>query len=91
VHGIELTAGPIPRDRGRPSAQAAQLLVHEHEYVVLMLLQQGGVQGTAVLQGAGQESQYFLHQGSHLLSLAIGHEKLHGALMALFGAQMAGN
>jgi len=53
----------------RHSAQATDLLVHEHENVVSMLLQQVTVEGTAALQGAGQESQDFPHQGRHLLSL----------------------
>jgi len=40
VHEVELTAGPCVKRGGRLSAQAAELLVQEHENVVSMLLQQ---------------------------------------------------
>jgi hypothetical protein len=53
------------------------LLVHEHENVVPVLLQQGTVQGTAALQRPGQESQDSSYQGSHLLSLIIRNVKEH--------------
>jgi hypothetical protein len=61
----------VRQDRGRLSAQAAQLLVHEQENIIPVLLQQGAVEGTAALQGAGQESHDHSHQGNHLLSLII--------------------
>src|SRR6476620_9747982 len=54
---------PAPFHGGPPSAQAANLLVHQHEYVISMLLQQAAVKGTAALQGTGQESHDSLHQG----------------------------
>jgi hypothetical protein len=48
--------------------------VHEHENVIPVLLQQGSVQGTAALQGTGQEPHDYSHQGSHLLSSEIGRK-----------------
>ncbi|MEE9097501.1 hypothetical protein [Pseudarthrobacter phenanthrenivorans] len=44
----------VPQEQGRLSAQTTQLLVHENEHIVPMLLQPGAVECASRLQGTGQ-------------------------------------